>query len=257
MSLKLIRILPFMMAVSSLALGEEPADYHHVHLIATDGAAAANWYAKYMEGEAIEARNMNRAVFGSVQIVFFQRVEGFEGSVGSAVDHIGWSFEDLDSKMKEFEEAGIKILSPARELGPIKFGFIEDPWGTKIEVMQDPDLYGFHHAHLYSPDPAATIKWYTDTFGGEATKYGGFLDAIRYGNMWLIVQRARGDIAPTKGRAVDHLSWSFPDLEAAAVKLKAQGVKFEMDVRPFGELKIAFIEGIDGVRIELVQPAAQ
>ena len=46
-------------------------------------------------------------------------------------------------------------------------------------------------------------------------------------------------------------------LDAAAVDLKAKGVKFTMEPRPFRNLKIAFIEGPDGVSIELVQPAAE
>src|ERR1017187_6809174 len=60
-------------------------------------------------------------------------------SSGRAVDHVGFSFADVDAKMKEFETAGIKIVTPAREVhGLFKLGFVEDPWGTNIEVVQDP-----------------------------------------------------------------------------------------------------------------------
>ena len=64
-------------------------------------------------------------------------------STGSALDHIGFSFADLDAKMKEFDAAGIKVVTPVRDVaGLFKLGFIEDPWGTRIEVVQDPDEAG-------------------------------------------------------------------------------------------------------------------
>jgi len=210
-----------------------------------------------MEGAVAEfAPGSKAAVFGQTWVLFFQRPEGFAGSAGSTIDHVGWSFSDLDAKMKGFEAAGIKILAPARQLGPIKFGFIEDPWGTKIEVMQDPELLGFHHVHLHATDPEAMLQWYVDAFGGEITRYGGFLPAVRYGPMWLIAQRQTEEKAATQGRSIDHIGFSFPDLDAAAETLKAQGVTFTMEPRPFRDLRIAFIEGPSGVRIELVQPAA-
>jgi predicted enzyme related to lactoylglutathione lyase len=244
-------------ALVILCAGALPAaDWHHLHLTSTDPKAAVEWYAKHMEGTTAKFGQSDMAVFGKTIVLFFKKEAGFGPSQGTAVDHIGFSFTDLDAKMKEFEAAGIKIVAPARALGKIKFGFIEDPWGTKIEVMQDPDLYGFHHVHLHSPDPQATLEWYSKAFGGEITRYGGFLPAIKYNDMWLICQKYNEEKAPTKGRAVDHIGFSFPDLDAAAKTLKEQGVNFTLEPRPYGALKIAFIDGPQGVNIELVQPAA-
>lgn len=246
------------LAVISISGAARAADWHHLHLTAPDPHAAVEWYAKYMEGKTEKfSETSEAAVFGKTLVLFLKKDAGFPGSVGTAVDHIGWSFKDLDAKMKEFEAAKIKIIAPAKPLGKIKFGFIEDPWGTKIEVMQDPDLIGFHHVHLYSPDPDATLKWYAASFGGEPTRFSGVLPAIKYNDMWLICQKTTKELVPTKGHSVDHLGFSFPDLDAAATKLKGQGVKFSMEPRPYGKLKIAFLGGPDGVNIELVQPAAK
>lgn len=239
------------------ATAARAADWHHLHLTATDTTKAAEWYAKYMGGEVQKFGAMDLAAFEGMTVIFFKKEAGFEGSVGSSVDHVGWSFKDLDAKMEEFKAAEIKIISEPVSFGKIKFAFIEDPWGTKIEVMQDPDLYGFHHVHLHATDPAAVTQWYADALGGEVTRFGGALPAVKYDGMWLIVQRSREAKAPTIGRAVDHLGFSFPDLDKAAEELKAKGVKFTLEPRPFGSLRIAFIEDPIGVRIELVQPAAQ
>jgi predicted enzyme related to lactoylglutathione lyase len=231
------------------------APYHHMHLTATSAAEGAAWYAEHMGGELV---GEGRVMFGSVVFVFFEKEAGFEGSEGSSVDHIGFSFPDLESRMSALEAAGTKMVAPVRDVaGKFKFAFVEDPWGTRIEVMEDPELYGFHHIHLKAPDPEAHFAWYQEQFGGERTQFKGMLDALRYGDLWLLVQKSDEVMAGTRGRAIDHLSWSFADLDAAAEELKARGVKFTLEPRPFRDLKIAFIEGPDGVSIELVQPAAE
>ena len=80
------------------------------------------------------------------------------------------------------------------------------------------------------------------------------LDALKYGSVWLLVQGSgKAELAPTEGRAVDHLGWGFADLEKEAVRLKEMGVNFTLEPMKYRDFKIAFIDGPDGVRIELVQ----
>lgn len=239
-----------------LCFGAQAADWHHIHLSAPDTAAAATWYADNFDGTAAKFGPLDVTVVQGTTIGFQKLPEGFPGSVGSSVDHIGFSVEDLEAKIKAFEDGGTKILVPVRSIGTFKLAFIEDPWGTKIEVVQDPDIIGFHHIHLHTPDPDATLAWYADAFGGEVTKFLGFLPAIKYNGIWLIAQKTKAK-EPTKGRAIDHLGWSFGDLDKAAEELKAKGVKFTLEPMAFQNLKISFIEGPDGVRIELVQPAPE
>ena len=95
--------------------------WHHVHLRVPEPSEGAEWYSKYMEGEA----RRTSARFGKTNINFVRGEGEFKGSSGSAVDHIGWSFRDLDEKMKEFEEAGIKILTQPRTIGSVKYAYIE------------------------------------------------------------------------------------------------------------------------------------
>ena len=92
-------------------------------------------------------------MFGSTRFMFLRKADA-KPSSGSAVDHVGFSFADVDAKMKEFEAAGIKIVTPTREApGLFKLAFVEDPWGTRIEVVQDPELLGLHHVHMRGPNP--------------------------------------------------------------------------------------------------------
>jgi len=239
----------------------DAAAYGHLHLTVTDKAEAAQWYAKHFNGTAAgfggatgPDAQIDRTMIGDIPIVFFKKDKGFEGSVGSTVDHIGFSMKDVAGVLKATGSDGAKILSEVVQFGGMDIAFIEDPWGTKIELIDDPDTRGIHHLHLHANDAKGTLDWYQKVFGGEVTKFKGVLPSLKYSDIWLIVQQNPGELAPTKGRAVDHLGWNFPDLAAAAKTMREQGVKFTLDPRPYKNIKIAFIEAPDGTSIELVEP---
>jgi catechol 2,3-dioxygenase-like lactoylglutathione lyase family enzyme len=242
------------MPASSMAID---AAFHHVHLNSADPPAAAQWYAKHMGGDASSGGMFQAVSFGKTKFLFFKGKPDGPSSAGSAVDHVGFSFKNIEAKMQELADAKVDIVSGVQQEGPIKYAFVKDPWNTLIEIVEDPDLLGYHHVHLATTDPRATLKWYTDAFGGQPTRFAGLIPGIRYGDAWVLVKKVDKAPAPTKGRAVDHISWAFPDLDTAAVDLKAKGVNFKSGPYPFGNGKIAFVEDPQGVLIELVGPAAK
>ncbi len=231
----------------------ETLTYDHVHFGVPDPAKAVEWYTKYMGGQPGPAGEPNeRLLVGKTRFIFL-RNDNPQPSAGSAVDHIGMSFPDVDAKMKEFEAAGIKIVQPVRDVpGLFKLGFIEDPWGTKIEILQDPETLGFHHVHLRAPDPEAALKWYVEMFGGEHAKLEGRIDGVKYGDVWVLAQK--GDATPSEGHAIDHIGWrTTMDLGAKATELKAKGVKFTTEPTPIRNIHMSYVEGPAIVKIELLQ----
>ena len=231
------------------------ADYDHIHLVATSAAEAKEWYVTHM-GYTDYGRP-DACAAGNTVIIFFER-EPTGPSAGSGVDHIGFSFSDLAAKMVSFEAAGVKILEPMREIdGLFKLAFVEDPWGTKIEVVEDTEWLGFHHLHLRSQIPRAALDWYENIFGGERDSLKGRIAGLRYGTVWLLISQHEGELAPTEDRAFDHLGWKFPDLRAAAAEIRGKGVDFDIEphlfTTPLGEVMLrAFVTGPDGVRIQLM-----
>ena len=130
--------------------------YDHVHLAVADPPKAVEWYRKNLGGQ-LSSEGPDRVTFGKTRFIFL-KADNVQPSAGSAIDHVGFSFADLDAKMKEFEAAGIKVVTPVRDVpGLFKLGFVEDPWGVKIEVVQDPETLGFHHVHLRAPDPTVAL----------------------------------------------------------------------------------------------------
>ena len=225
--------------------------YDHMHISVPDPAKAAEWYMKNMGGT--KAEGPNQVLFGSTLFMFRQATDATP-SAGSVIDHIGFSFPNLDAKMTEWQAAGIKVVTPVRDVaGLFKLGFIEDPWGVKIEVVQDAETLGFHHIHLRATDPEVMFKWLSDSFGGERAKLKGRLDALKYGTVWVLAQKAPEPPPPSAGRAIDHLGWRAASLDGTAAELKSKGVKFTTEPRAAGVLKISFVEGPDGLRVEVLQ----
>ena len=244
----------------SVALPVQATPYDHIHLAAPDTEQASNWYARHFGGRASRFRDstdtalpIDRVMFDNIAVVFFEREPG-EGSVGSGVDHISFSMSNVEQVMDAVIADGATGLGDLVSFGGMTIGFIEDPWGTKIELIDDTDLRGMHHVHLSTPDPAGTLQWYLDTFGGESAQFAGALPGVHYGNIWVLADQSSGDVEPTQGRSLDHLGWNFSDLDAAAVEMKAKGVEFTMEPRDYRGIRISFVEGPDAVRIEVVQP---
>ena len=165
------------------------------------------------------------------------------------LDHIHLNVPD--------QAAGVKVTTPVREVqGLFKLGFVEDPWGTRIEVVQDPDKLGLHHVHLRAPDTASVLAWYKERFGGENAKLKDRLEGLRFSGVWLLAQR--GDATPSNGRAIDHIGFRTSNLDQVASDFKAHGVTFTTEPRPLRlaggtTVQFAYIEGPAGAKVELVQ----
>ena len=254
--------LAAVLTTAGLPAAQAPAwPYDHVHLLVPDTAVAANWYEKNFGGKRI-TEAPDRLMYGSTRFMFIRNASA-KPSAGSAVDHVGFSVPDVDAKFKEFEANGVKIVQPVRDVqGLFKLGFVEDPWGTRIEVVQDPELLGLHHIHMRGPDPEAIFTWLLAKFGGERTKLKGRLDAVRYraagfSDMWILVQT--GPSEPSEGHAIDHIGWrSTGPLNDTISGVKGKGVTVTSEPRPLPlpngpTINFSYVAGPAGARIEIVE----
>ena len=234
--------------------------YDHIHLNVPDTAAAANWYEKHFGGKRI-TEAPDRLMFGSTRFMFLRKADA-QPSAGSAIDHVGFSVADLDATLKTFESAGIKITSPARDVpGLFKLAFVEDPWGTRIEVVQDPELLGLHHLHLRGPDPDEIFTWLLAKFGGERGQLKGRIDGVKYSadgfsTVWILAQK--GESQPSLGHAIDHIGWRSAGLNDTIAELKGKGVTVTSEPRPLAlpngpSINFSYVAGPAGARIELVE----
>jgi catechol 2,3-dioxygenase-like lactoylglutathione lyase family enzyme len=232
--------------------------YDHIHMAVPDPPAAAQWYLDHIGGEAVDGRD-ERLLLGTTRFIW-QGGDDRRSSEGSVIDHLGFSFADLDAKLRELEAAGATITTPRRDPeGLFPLSFVEDPWGVRLELIEDPQHLGFHHIHLRSPEPEAALQWYQDKFGGVRTLLRGRLDGIIFpGNVWLLV--TQGDAFPSSEGAIDHLGWRALDLNPKMEELRAKRVEITREPNSLtfvnGQISFFFVAGPSGANIELVQRAS-
>ena len=226
----------------------------HLHLAASDQAKAVEWYRANF-GAQPTPEGSDRAMLGTTRLIF-QKSEMAKPSEGSVLEMIGFSVADLDGTMKKLQAATVKVVMPAMTMQGVRSAWVADPWGTLIEVVQDEKKLGLHHVVLSTADPAATLAWFASTFGGKVTKAQGGLDGINYGGVWLLAKK--GNSEPSAGHAIDHIGFRPMNVDASVAAMKTKNVKVTTEPRPLtlpsgSSMRLAFIEGPGGIRIELVQ----
>jgi catechol 2,3-dioxygenase-like lactoylglutathione lyase family enzyme len=210
--------------------------YDNVHLRVADPAKATEWYVTHL-GATAEG---GRATLGGIVLAFVRTAKP-QPSAGSVIDHIAVSLPDRAARMKQLAAAGVKIMPD---------GFIEDPWGTRIELLQDPQNLGFHHVHLAVSDPAGTVAWFRQMIGGEPVPNGA---GLRYGSVALLVEKSAAPPAASADRAIMNVAFRVSEIHKAIAELKGKGVKVVTEPTAIGDLWYAFVESPAGVRVELLQ----
>lgn len=236
--------------------------YDHIHLN-EPAAEASVWWEKNIPGARRITEAPDRLMFGAVRLMFLgARSSG--GSQGSVIEHLGFSVADLDAKMRELAAINTKVIEPVKNVaGLYKTALIESPWGTQIQLVQDPELLGLHHVQLRLPDTEAAYAWLLDKFGGERTKIKGQLDSVKYagtgGFTTVYILVARGESVPSQGRAIDHIGWrSTATINETKTTLEGKQVQLTSQPRPLNlpngpTINYFYVAGPSGTRIEIVE----
>ena len=237
-----------------------PFDHIHVN---EPAAEASQWWEKNIPGGRRITEGPNRIMYGAVRFMFLA-AQSTGGSDGSVLEHIGFSVSDLDATLRALAAINTKVIEPVKDTpGLYKTAMIESPWGTRVQLVQDPALVGLHHVQLRSPDPDGMFKWLLDKFGGERTKLKGQIDAVKYagvpGFTTVYIIAAKGSSVPSQGRAIDHIGWRSTGtiaetkamLEGKSVQLTSQPRPLELPNGP--TINFFYVAGPDGARIEIVE----
>src|SRR5690349_12570457 len=128
--LMFVLLLSFTLAATATPAAAQTStlEYDHVHLAAPDPAKAVEWYQKMFGGQPTP-EGKDRLFFGKTRFIWMKS-ETAQPSANTVVDHVGFSFADAEAKMKELQAAGVKVVTPLRDVpGLVKVGLVEDPWG--------------------------------------------------------------------------------------------------------------------------------
>lgn len=237
----------------------EPAaravSWDNVHIRVADPAKAADWYVTVLGASAATppAPGTAQVTFGSA-VITIVKTEEMKPSAGSLIDHIGLSYPDITDRVRKAAGAGAKVLSePKMSPGIFNYAYIEDPWGVKIELVEDTERPGFHHVHLRVKNPETTLAWFQQHFGGERAKLRDKVDGVRYDGVWLFAMSSGNDTpASSSDHAIQNIALRVKDVDAGMKGLGAAGVKTMGEPRSLPGMRYGFVEDPNGIRVELM-----
>jgi len=121
---------------------------------------------------------------------------------------------------------------------------------------------GLDHVHVICGDVEEAVKYFKNVFEAKETSRGEIrgLPIVRVDVKGLIVAlmgTAPGSIQLVAGkgsRGLDHFGFTVKELEKTVEDLKKRGAKISVGPSVAGPgVKYAFVDGPDGIRIELVE----
>jgi catechol 2,3-dioxygenase-like lactoylglutathione lyase family enzyme len=211
-------------------------------------------------------------------LVFLNQAETSGGTEGSVVNHVGFRVPNTRQSLERLKAAGYK--TDLNNTGTGKVGNVFSPEGERIEFLEDQSVNVkftldegpyvkpppmtvpiiLHHIHLYVPeaDVAKAKAWYVRVFGGIPGKRYKTADppyeAADIPGVNMNFAESHGELAPTKGRMLDHIGFEIKNLEAFCKKLEASGIKLDVPYKkqPSG-IANAFLTDPWGTYIELTE----
>src|SRR5262245_663166 len=257
--------------------------FHHLHLNGTDPQSAIKFYTSKFDCEQARLGGAIDAVWAQKSWILINKVQSPPPwQLTSAIWHFGWGAEDMQATYQKQLDSGTRFFTPITQLAPqFYYAYVEGPDHALIE-LNTASHHHFGHLHLFSEDPIAAAEWYMKYVGATPrgtwppSREPRFRKDIQIGpsaslmvdDVNLIIYpiqysrtaykdhwKDQTAMSPTEGRVVDHVAFSFDDLEDTLATMQKEGLRIIQTVRPAekGKLKSAFIEGPDRIKIELVQ----
>lgn len=223
----------------------------HIHLHSKDTAAQKRFWVELLGAKEMKLGDFDVYKLAGA-VVFVQKADPTGGSEGSVVNHVGFKVPNLAAALTKIQAAHIPIVTQTASQA-----MLLAPDDIRVELTEDAAITEplvNHHIHFYTANVDEMKKWYVATFGAIPGKRGKF-EAADVPGVNLSFTPSTDTLAPTKGRALDHIGFEVKDLEAFVKKLEGTGIKFDVPYRmlPQFGIAIAFFKDPWGTNIELTE----
>jgi catechol 2,3-dioxygenase-like lactoylglutathione lyase family enzyme len=199
------------------------------------------------------------------------------GTIGTTVNHVGFSVPDLKPVVAKLKANGFKMITSDSVAATVKvtddiaaaspttnIAFALGPEDIKVELVEVKTQQApiqLHHVHFFGQQREEMQAWYAKVFGAAvqtANPAQAFVTANLPG-VTLSFSPSPMPTVETQGRALDHIGFEIKNLEAFTKKLEADGIPLTVSYRevPALGLHIAFIKDPWGTNIELTEGLAK
>src|SRR5438105_7829474 len=202
MKVMLPRVIPTAVAAATLVLGfilalpctshsqivvskQGPVVYGHHHLNTTNMDAQKKFFVDTLGGKHVKFGQNNQEIieFPNVLIFFRPMQAPTGGSIGTTVNHIGFSVPDLKVLVPKIKANGFKMITTDSVAATVKvtddiaaaspttnIAFALAPEDTKVEFVEVKDQKApiqLHHIHFFGQQNKEMREWYEKTFGAK------------------------------------------------------------------------------------------
>jgi catechol 2,3-dioxygenase-like lactoylglutathione lyase family enzyme len=282
MRLTTLCLLPVLLAAAPLAAqtigAEGPVVYGHHHFNTTDMAAQKRFFVETLGGKlaTIGTNNLEVIEFPNVFLFFRPMQAPTGGTIGSTVNHVGFSVPDLKPVVAKLKANGFEMITRDSVAATVQvtddiaaaspttnIAFVLGPEEIKVELVEvkaQTAPIQLHHVHFFGEQQTEMQAWYARVFGAAvqpANPNQAFVTANLPG-VTLSFTRSPTPTEGTQGRALDHIGFEIKDLEAFTKRLEADGIPLTVSYRKIDALNtaIAFIKDPWGTNIELTEGLA-
>jgi catechol 2,3-dioxygenase-like lactoylglutathione lyase family enzyme len=282
-SLHLVAAILALVAAPSTVLAqpivaEGPVVYGHHHFNTTDMAAQKRFYVDTLGGAlaTIGTNNLEVIEFPNVFLFFRPMQQPTGGTIGSTVNHIGFSVPDLKPVVAKIKANGFKMITSDSVAATVNvtddiaaaspttnIAFALGPEDVKVELVEvkaQTAPIQLHHVHFFGEHHTDMQAWYAKTFGAavQPAAPGQVFVTNRLPGVTLSFSPSPTPTEATQGRALDHIGFEIRNLEAFTKKLEADGIPLTVSYRtvPALGIAIAFIKDPWGTNIELTEGLA-
>jgi predicted enzyme related to lactoylglutathione lyase len=276
----LLLAAPSVSTAQILVAGQGPVVYGHHHLNTTNMDAQKKFYVNTLGGVLVQFGSGDRQQeiikFPNVLMFFRPMQAPTGGSIGTTVNHIGFSVPDLKPLVAKIKANGYKMITTDSVAANVKvtddiaaanpttnIAFVLGPEDVKVEFVEVKSQKApiqLHHIHFFGELNTEMQTWYAKTFGAKmlpANPGSAFVQDELPGVVLNFTPSPTPTVGTT-GRALDHIGFEIKDLEAFTKKLEAAGIKLD---RPYTKvpqlgIAIAFIKDPWGTNIEMTEGLA-
>ena len=181
--------------------------------------------------------------------------KGEGGTVGSVVNHVGFSVDNVQRRVAEWKAKGVAVLPGGN--GRLDQAYVETPDGVRIEILEDkmqtvPIRTDHIHFAMTEADIPKAVAWYAKVFGGQtATRNNA--PVVNLPGVQLRFLKVDAKQAPTRHRILDHIGFDVKDHPSFVKRLQEQGITLDEPPRKGGANTITYITDPWGTRIEIIE----
>lgn len=258
---------------------QRSAHFHHVRLNVTDAQKSLEFYQFMFGATPVRFRGAADALFTERSFILLNQVaEPAPTALESGIWHIGWGGVDVPNEFRWWKSQGMDVHT---EIYPLGRGYVSYWNGPDKEVIElnTQGHHRFSHVHLMAADVNATVDWYARHLGlaarpavpkpADLSQVRAWARGFRADNVSFIVYgqpnyeprpawwrwKPLKDLQPQAGRAIDHVAFSYRDIEPVFERMQHDGVEIVAPIRfdRHFNMKSFFVMAPDRVTVEIVE----